>query len=135
MAETEAEQGDDVETCRIAMEAALEKGMGFCDTEEARVEVLSDVVGISPEFDAETALDEGPGAFDSSVQTRQWVVARADQMLTNGAEEQPLEAINSAWAEADEELVSPDGDDEEEAADEADEEPFEATDDGDADDE
>lgn len=105
---------NEVETCQLAMEAAFEKGIGFCETKEARIEVLSQVVGLNGDdidFDTEAVLDNGPGAGSGSIQTRQWVLARADEIIGDGTDE-PLDAVNQAWSEAADEMVESSSDDE-----------------------
>ncbi|MEF8808923.1 hypothetical protein [Natronomonas sp.] len=112
----EVDEADgDVDTCEIAMEAALEKGMGYCKTDEARIETLCHIVGLEGtdrDFDTSGILEDGPGAGAASVQTRQWVVARANGLVTDGSE--PYEAINEAWRDVSDELGGGDGEGEEE---------------------
>lgn len=98
MASETDEADGDIDTCEIAMEAALEKGMGYCKTDEARIETLCHIVGLEGadrDFDTDGVLEDGPGAGAASVRTRQWVVARANDLVTGGSA--PYEAINEAW--------------------------------------
>lgn len=113
---------DPVDTCRIALDAALKRGYGFCDTETARIEVFGQIVGLNDDdadFDPEEALTEGPGSGSADLQTRQWVVARAMEII-DADEESPLDAINQAWGEVSDRLDSHgDDDDDDEEAEEA----------------
>lgn len=112
MSQSEADASDEedgVETCRMASEAAHEKGFSFCETEEGRLNYLARFVGLdADDVDVESAL-----SAPSSVENREWVVARAVE-ITTGPEDNPIEAINQAWDELpDDAEQGPDHDDEE----------------------
>lgn len=135
MAQTPDASGSEAETCRIALEAALEKGVSFCETTETRLEVLGQIVGVDgTALDSDAALDAGPGTGAADQQTREWVLARAEEMIDTGTEE-PLDAINRAWSEASREIgvVDDEPDDAAAALDEA-TDGDEAADGGDGDD-
>lgn len=104
---SQPEDANEVETCQMAMEAALEKGIGFCNTQESRIEVLAQTVGLegsSIDFDIDARLDSGPGESATDVETRQWVLARAEKDIAEETVDQPLDAINAAWRKASERM-------------------------------
>lgn len=113
----------------MAMEAALDKGAEFCGTQESRLEVLGQIAGVEVD-DSEEALDGGPGT--DPVGQRKWVVARAEQKMA--ADESPFDALESTWAEVDDEVNAEvndpdpddggDGDDEEAEAGAEDDDPL-----------
>lgn len=103
MAQSEDADDADVDgaaACQMAMEAALEKGMEYCDTQESRLRVLGKIVGLddAESIDTDAALDAGPADAIGSRQTREWIVARADEIIDTHAED-PLDAINEAWGD------------------------------------
>lgn len=93
-----ADGSDEIELCEIAVDAAFEKGFSdYCSTTESRLEVLGRVVGLeAADVDPEATLSAGPGTDPR--QQREWVLARAEELIADGREE-PLDAINRAWAE------------------------------------
>lgn len=88
--------GDGVDVCRQANEAALAKGLSFCETPTARVKTLSRMVGLdSDEIDADEILGIDPN--DQTIDVRKRVLARTEEIIDGGGTDQPLDAINEAW--------------------------------------
>lgn len=101
-------EDDAVDVCSYAFNAAMEEGMKHCDGEEAQMAVLGKIVGVDGEsIYTSGVLSDGPSASVGDDQTREWVAARAKEIIdTEGTE--PLSAINQAWAEVGDEMPDPD---------------------------
>lgn len=87
---------EDIDTCRRANEAALEKGLSFCDTTEARLSVLGRLFGYD-DIDAEEIQSVDPD--DEGVTERKRVLARAEEIIADEDEDQPLDALSRAWSD------------------------------------
>lgn len=116
--------GDDVDVCRQANEAALEKGLSFCETPTARVKTLSRLVGFdSDEIDADAVLELDPDDEDADLRKR--VLARTEEILADGSTDQPLDAINQAWGDVGTDFSTPEPEEEPEDDEEEEGEPDE----------
>lgn len=121
-AEGDVEEQEDgaVEMCKRAMEAAFSEAGNYCDTQEARVENLSKLVGLAGDerdFDVSERASEKAGADTTLLEMRQRVVALADEKMDSGSS--PGDAIDAAWTTVDSEVESAteeETDDEEEEA-------------------
>lgn len=107
---------DAEEMCQYAFNAAMTEGMKHCNTEEAQMQVLGKIAGLDADaIDRTEALANGPTGGRA---TREWVVARAKEIMDGQDDIKPLDAINQAWGEAGEQETEPEpeqeADDEEE---------------------
>lgn len=114
---------EDIDTCRRANEAALEKGLSFCDTTEARLSVLGRLFGYD-DIDAEEIESVDPD--DEGVTERKRVLSRAEELIDGDGEDQPLDVLQQAWNDVATVEQGPDHDEDEDGDESGDEDEAEA---------
>lgn len=106
---TDEETADPVDTCKMALDAAAEKGLSYCETDDALYEAMADQFGLDVDTvdDADAILLDGPDRADPEP----WVLCRSVELIEED-DLNPVAAVNQAWSE-----VSTDVPDEESDAD------------------
>lgn len=87
--------------CTIAMQAAMGVALDHCTDEETLQINIGRILGVEPDRDCETALDEGLDTETCGDMNgiRQWVTCRAHQLLMT-KQMSFDDAMEQAWTEA-----------------------------------
>lgn len=97
----ESPSGNADDECAVAVEAAMGVALDHCTDDAALRRALGSVLGVEPDPDCATALDEGldEATCTDSRGLRQWVLCRAHDLLKN-QRMSFQEAMEQAWNEA-----------------------------------
>jgi len=98
---------DEGDECSMAFAAALDVALEHCVDEAEMMSAMGKLLGIDADVDTDRVLDRGltGDVCDSHSQFRQWVAARAIQIMRS-QEMEFDEAMERAWSEAHDECGS-----------------------------
>lgn len=98
---TNANDPDQAEECRMAIEAAMGVAMDHCVDEEEVTAGIGRILGVEPDINCELALREGldEQTCGNLLGVRQWVMCKTHDILQND-DVTFSQAIEQAWGEA-----------------------------------